>query len=108
MGLLRVGIPYEIILLRCAWSHAYRLSTGSLCALSHASQEPVRAPMGSIWYTWTRADAMRDSEQPYAKTVETAHVGPVRISVESLSCYACNIIYCIVIYFIMLIRIKYV
>ena len=31
-------VVLETILLRYAWSHAYGLSTGSLCALSHGSQ----------------------------------------------------------------------
>ena len=30
-----VGSPYESILLRCAWSHAYGRSTGSLCIFDH-------------------------------------------------------------------------
>ena len=42
-GSVGLGKPYgivalEIILQRRAWSHAYRLSMGSLCTLSHGSQ----------------------------------------------------------------------
>ena len=38
--------PYEINLLRCAWSNAYRRFTGSLCVLAMGSQEPVHVPYG--------------------------------------------------------------
>ena len=60
---------------------------GSMCALSHGSQEPVPTPMGSVRCTCRchkgRADAKRVSKHPNTKPVETAHAGLIRISKRS-------------------------
>ena len=62
---------------------------GSLCALSQGSQEPVRVPYDfhkghAHDVRWDRADIIRVLEHIYAKPVETAHAGPVRISKPGL------------------------
>ena len=41
-GLWPLGSPHEIILLRCAWSHAYGRSMAYLCSLE--SLESIRLP----------------------------------------------------------------